>query len=107
MVEKIFGYYGQDMVIDRAGERSPVRGFFQTITGKAQRMTRLQPGALGVVPAGSYVYFGPLEPELALEDTLEVGGKRYTVRRAEVISGVYVWGICVEKGCEDTWGSSG
>lgn len=107
MVEKIFGYYGQDLVIDRAGERFPVRGFFQPVTGTARQRTRLDSGALGLVPQGSYVYYGPVEPELLMGDSLELGGKRYTVRRAEVISGAYVWGICVEKGCEDTWGSNG
>lgn len=107
MVEKIFRYHGQDMVIDRAGEKSPVRGFLQAVTGTAREKAVLQAGPLGLVSSGRYMYFGPMEPELRQGDTLVAGDKSYTVRRAETVSGTYVWGMCVEKGSEDTWGLNG
>ena len=42
--------------------------------------------------------------------SVTVNGKNYWLRRTELIldanGPVYCWGICVEKGGEDTWGQS-
>ena len=41
---------------------------------------------------------------------MTVDGKDYWLRRAELVRDgngpVYCWGMCVEKGGEDTWGQS-
>ena len=54
------------------------------------------------------MYIGPAEQEVAVGETLEVGGRDYMIRRGEPVyygeTGAYCWGMCVEKGGEDTWG---
>ena len=56
------------------------------------------------------MYIGPADRAVAFGDTLEVGGKDYMVRRVEPVyygeEIAYYWGMCVEKGGEDTWGQS-
>ena len=56
------------------------------------------------------MYIGPVEPAAEAGDTLSVDGKEYWLRRTELIRDgngpVYCWGMCVEKGGEDTWGQS-
>lgn len=107
MIEKILNYYGRDMVISRAGEEFPVRGFLQVVTGTAKQKTQVEVCPLGTVKQGRYVYIGPLEPRLQMEDTLMLDGTVYIVRQAENVSGAYVWAMCVEKGSEDAWGVNG
>jgi hypothetical protein len=56
------------------------------------------------------VYIGPAGQVIDVGETLEVGGKEYMVRRVEPVyygeEVAYFWGMCVEKGGEDTWGQS-
>ena len=44
---------------------------------------------------------------LSKGDLLDVGGRRYLMRRAEVVydskGPLYRWGLCVERGREDAW----
>lgn len=94
MVEKILKTHGTDMTVVRGAERFTVRGFFQPVTGKGENMSRITLSPLGRVDRGQYVYIGPLEPALAPGDELE----DCIVRRAEPVSGCYVWAMCVKKG---------
>ena len=98
MVEKLLRQYGGDLLL---GER-PVRGLFQSVVGKLDRLARLEPGALGLESRKRYVYIGPLEPELREDMLLTVAGRDYTVRSAHRIPGadgpLYCWAMCVEKG---------
>lgn len=107
MVEKIFHYHGQNMKIERAGERFPVRAFLQVVTGNAKQQSRLEVCPLGTVPQGRYIYTGPVCPELCQGDILLLGDKAYLVRQAETVQNTYTWAMCVEKGREDTWGVNG
>lgn len=99
MVEKILTAHGMDMTVARGSESFSVRGFFQPVTGKSMAMSAITPGYLGREYTGQYVYIGPMEP--ALEPGDELMG--CVVRRAEEVSGCYVWAMCVRKGAEDTW----
>lgn len=110
-VEKFLRQYGSDIQI-RSGEQTvQVRAFLQPVTGRGQNMAQVSVSPLGREAAGQYIYIGPLEPALMLDDVLEVEGREYILRRTEQITGingpVYRWGMCVEKGAEDTWGLSG
>lgn len=88
-----------------------VRGFLQPVTGRGQNMSQINAGPLGTELPGQYIYIGPVIPEVTAEDVLRLDGKEYIMRRAEKIDGMngpaYQWGMCVEKGAEDTWGLSG
>lgn len=98
MVEKLLRQYGVDLLL---GER-PVRGLFQSVVGKLDRLARLEPGALGLESRKRYVYIGPLDPEPQEDMVLLVQGKEYVIRAAHRIMGpdgpLYSWAMCVEKG---------
>ena len=111
MVEKILTGYGREMTLRRGGAEQSIRGFFQSVTGKAQRLAEVQPGVLGVESRKQFIYIGPVEPEVLTDDTLAVDGRDYTVRSVQrVESGngpVYTWAMCVEKGGTEPWGWNG
>lgn len=103
--------YGRELTLERDGAAFAVRGFFQPVTGKVERLVLPEVGTLGLESRERFVYIGPAEPEAVQGDLLTVEGKRYHIRSAQVIWGngqpVYCWGMCVEMGGEDLWGSSG
>ena len=98
MVEKLLGQYGMDI---RVAEQS-VRGLFQPVTGRLERLAHQDPGPMGLQSRQRYLYIGPVEPEVRMDMELTVAGKRYAVRMAHQISGdngpAYSWAMCVEKG---------
>ena len=98
MVEKLLRQHGMDL---RLGERA-VRGLFQPVVGKLDRLAKLVPGVLGLESRGQYVYIGPLDPEPQVDMVLTAQGKEYRIRAAHQITGpdgpVYSWAMCVEKG---------
>lgn len=98
MVEKLLRQHGMDI---RLGEKQ-VRGLFQPVAGKLDRLAKLEPGPLGLQYRQRYVYIGPLEPEPREDMVLVAEGKGYLVRTAHRITGpggpVYSWALCVEKG---------
>lgn len=110
-VEKFLRRYGSDIRV-RSGEQTvQIRAFLQPVTGRGQNMAQIGVSPLGREAAGQYIYIGPLEPAVAEGDGLELDGREYILRRTEQINGVsgpvYRWGMCVEKGAEDTWGLNG
>ena len=98
MVEKLLGQYGMDI---RVAEQS-VRGLFQPVTGRLERLALQDPGPMGLQSRQRYLYIGPVEPEVRMDMELTVAGKRYAVRTAHQIGGdsgpAYTWAMCVEKG---------
>ena len=64
---------------------------------------------LGEVCRGQYVYLGPADVAVKEGDTLLLGEKSYLFRRVEPYyfgnQPIYQWGLCVEKGVNDTWGT--
>lgn len=109
MVENILKQYGTTMSVTCSGVCKQVKGFFQPVRSKSwQNMISLDT-PLGEIPRGQYVYIGPPSTQVTDGDTLEVMGKTYLFRRVEPYyygdEAVYLWGLCVEKGVNDTWGS--
>ena len=98
MVEKLLGQYGMDIRV----EEHSVRGLFQPVTGRLERLALQDPGPMGLQSRQRYLYLGPVEPEVRMDMELTVAGKRYAVRTAHQISGdngpAYTWAMCVEKG---------
>ena len=80
MVERIISQYGTDMTLTSGTETKTVRAFFRAVGAQVQE-----------------------------GDTLTLGDKTYLFRRAELYyyrnQPVYQWGLCVEKGVNDTWAS--
>ena len=110
MVSKILQTYGSSLMLEHEGESVEIRAFFQPVRSKSWQYLEGNYSPLGEIPRGQYVYIGPVEPMAEAGDTLTVEGKRYWLRRSELIlhqdGPVYCWGICVEKGGEDSWGQS-
>lgn len=107
MLEKVMDRWGTTVTLRRSGKA--FKAFLQeTGSRNWQNMEKIFT-PLGEVPRGQYLYLGPVEPAIAVGDVLLAGGRIFELRRSEVIyygdTPVYSWGLCVEKGGEDTWAS--
>ena len=108
MISKILNTYGMALKLCRGEQEYEIRAFFQPVRSKSWSYLDGEYSPLGEIPRGQYVYIGPVDPVAEAGDSLTVGGKGYWLRRTELIydadGPVYCWGMCVEKGGEDTWG---
>lgn len=109
MISKILKSYGIPAKVTHGEASVETRIFFQPGTSRSWQRMESSVGPLGEIPGGQYLYIGPAEQEIAIGDQVEVGGESFVIRRAEHYRDqngpVYWWGLCVEKGGEDTWGS--
>ena len=109
MVEKVMAQYGTDMTVFSGEETKPVRGFFRAVNSKSWQSMESEATLLGEISRGQYTYVGPVEVSVREGDTLRLGDRTYLFRRVEPYyygnQAVYTWGLCVEKGVNDTWGS--
>jgi hypothetical protein len=110
MVNEILQSYGASMELEKGNGSHEIRAFFQPVRSKSWQYLEGDYSPLGEIPRGQYIYIGPVEPMAEPGDTVKLDGKKYWLRRTELIRDgegpVYCWGICVEKGGEDTWGLS-
>ena len=109
MVSKLLRQYGTDMTLTGHGETKTVRAFFRAVNSKSWQSMEAEATPLGEFSRGQYTYLGPVEVSVQEGDTLVLGEKTYLFRRVEPYyygnQPVYQWGLCVEKGVNDTWGS--
>jgi len=109
MVSTILRQHGTTMILSREGKETRVKGFFQPVRSKSWQSLVDQSTPLGEVFRGQYIYIGPADVAVSEGDVLTVAGKSYFLRRVEQYlygdAPVYTWGMCVEKGVNDTWGS--
>lgn len=86
-----------------------VRGFFRAVNTTSWQSLESEATPLGEISRGQYAYIGPIGAAVKEGDTLRLGEKTYLFRRVEPYyygnQKVYVWGLCVEKGVNDTWGT--
>jgi hypothetical protein len=110
LVEKILETYGIAAKLQKEDGSFVMRIFFQPVRSKSWQYLEGNYSPLGEIPRGQYIYIGPAVPTALAGDTLTVNGTAYWLRRTELVldanGPVYCWGICVEKGGEDTWGQS-
>ena len=108
MAEKILRQYGTDMTLYSGTKTQKVRCFFQPVNSTSWQSIENVASPLGEMSRGQYTYVGPADVEVKEGDTLELGEKKYLLRRVEPYyyrnQVVYLWGLCVEKGVNDTWG---
>ena len=106
-VEKMIRSLGTDVTVYHKGICTTTKGVFVPTTSRSWQNMQNVFTELGETPRGQYNYIGAMEPVAERGDVLEVGGKRYLIRRAEVVyeskGPLYRWGLCVERGKEDTW----
>ena len=109
MAEGIFRQYGTAMVLISGDTEKQIRGFFQPVRSKSWQSMVNAATPLGEIPRGQYVYMGPANVAVDIGNQLVLNGKQYLFRRVEPYyygdEAVYIWGLCVEKGVNDIWGS--
>ena len=107
-VEKVLSQHGTDLTIVSGLESKTVRGFFRAVNSKSWQSMESEATLLGEITRGQYAYIGPADGNVKEGDTLSLGDRAYLVRRAEYYyfgnQAIYQWGLCVEKGVNDTWG---
>ena len=108
-VEKIMSQHGTDLTIVSGLESKTVRGFFRAVNSKSWQSMESEVTLLGEITRGQYIYMGPVDVAVKEGDTLLLGERSYLFRRTELYyygnQAVYQWGLCVEKGVNDTWGT--
>ena len=108
-VERVLKEHGTDMVLTGSGGTRTVRGFFRAVNSKSWQSMESEATLLGEITRGQYAYIGPADGGAREGDTLTLGEKSYLLRRVEVYyygnTPIYQWGLCVEKGVNDVWGS--
>ena len=108
-VKKIMARYGTDLTVTSGSEVKQVRGFFRAVNSRSWQSVESEASLLGEVTRGQYAYIGPPDVEVREGDTIALGEKVYLLRRVETYwygnQPVYLWGMCVEKGVNDTWGT--
>lgn len=109
MVDGILRQYGTEMILRHDGTEETVRGFLQPDRSKNWQSVVNASTALGEMPRHQYVYIGPAGAAVAEGDVLTLDKKNYIFHRAELYyygnEPVYTWGLCIEKGVNDTWGT--
>lgn len=109
LVSTILRQHGTQMTLRRGGTEQTVKGFFQPVRAKSWQSLVNQETPLGEVYRRQYIYIGPADVAVSEGDQLTVGEKCYFLRRVELYrygdEAVYTWGMCVEKGVDDTWGT--
>ena len=108
-LRKILEEHGTDMIITGSSGTRVLRGFFRAVNSKSWQSMESEANLLGEITRGQYAYMGPAEGDIREGDTLTLGDKNYIFRRVELYyygnEPLYQWGLCVEKGVNDTWGS--
>ncbi len=111
LMDQMFRRYGTDAVILREDGRQEVKAFFHSVNSRSwQNMERMF-FSLGEIHRGQYICVLPVSARAAAGDTLRIKGRFFKLRRVEEMfvkgQSVYRWCLCVEKGRDDNWGSSG
>ena len=108
-IENLLRHYGTDLILTSADQVKTVRGFFRAVNSRSWQSMESEANLLGEITRGQYTYIGPVNGGAREGDTLSLGEKNYLIRRVEFYyygsQPIYQWGLCVEKGVNDIWGS--
>ena len=109
MIGKMLRDYGTDLILTGSGGTKNLRGFLRAVNSKSWQSMESEATLLGEIIRGQYAYIGPADGGVREGDTLSLGDRNYLLRRVELYyygnQAIYQWGLCVEKGVNDTWGS--
>ena len=102
IISRVIRDYGSTVTVVKEDEAVDVRAFLQLVTSKSwQNMERMIPSG-GQIKRGQFLYIGPAEVDVKDAVHLECNGRRFRVRRADVIlfqdKPLFIWGLCVEGG---------
>ncbi len=106
--EQVMERFGTELTIHHGSETKTLRGFFRAVNSQSWQSLESVVSPLGETSRGQYAYIGPVSGAVQEGDTLTLGEKTYLFRRTELYffrqEAIYQWGLCVEKGVNDTWG---
>lgn len=109
VIGSVLQKYGTDMILTSGDTEKQVRGFFRAVNSRSWQSMESEATLLGEITRGQYTYIGPADGGAREGDTLTLGDRNYLLRRVEYYyfgnRPIYQWGLCVEKGVNDTWGS--
>ena len=109
LIEQVMKDFGTDLQLIRGGDSRTVRGFFRAVNSKSWQSMESEATLLGEITRGQYSYIGPADGGAKEGDTIALGDRNYLIRRTEFYyfdnEPIYQWGLCVEKGVNDIWGS--
>ena len=109
MIETVLRDYGTDLRLTSGDTERVLRGFLRAVNSKSWQSMESEATLLGEITRGQYSYIGPADGGVKEGDTLSLGDRSYLLRRVEYYyfgnQPIYQWGLCVEKGVNDTWGS--
>lgn len=90
--------YGQSVTLRRPAGETALRAFFQPIEEKAPGSA---PTALGIAPAGKWLYLGPAEEDLEDVEELLWAGRSFRILRHRLYEAadepVYRWAVAEER----------
>lgn len=110
MIGTLLRQHGTAMTVQngRGNTQTEVKAFLQPALTKSWQNTSVEATPLGMVSQGQYVYIGPADVAVSEGDILLVGERAFSFRRVEPYmynAGIiYIWGLCIEKGMDDSWG---
>ena len=108
-IERLMRHYGTQMQLCHGETEKTVRGFFRAVNSISWQSIESEATMLGEITRGQYVYLGPADVAVNEGDTLVLGSRGYLFRRVEPYyygnEAIYQWGLCVEKGVNDIWGT--
>ena len=108
-MERVIRRYGTRLVLCSGGEEQGFRGFLQHAQSSSWQTIETKYGPLGETSGGRFILLAPLQPGIQAGDTIRQGNRSFRVRRIEPImvgdKTAYYWGLCVERGGDDQWGS--
>ena len=109
LIQNLLNRYGTDVTLCHGETEKTVRAFFRAVNSTSWQSMESEATLLGEITRGQYAYIGPPEGGAVEGDTISLGGRSYLLRRVELYyfrnQAIYQWGLCVEKGVNDTWGS--
>ena len=105
-IDRILKKYGTGLLLRHGQQEESFRGFLQPSHSKNWQNMEKKFSPLGQIPAGQHVLLAPPNINAERGDIVVLGEKCYVLRRLEkVMYGdklLYIWGLCGEKGGEDT-----
>lgn len=111
MVKKILTTYGTLLVLMRQdGTYYALKAFLQPRKALSQRNAIKRISPLGEILGDTYLFICTPECDVQVGDTLFQRGRAfYEIRQVETVlykdDPIYIWGLCVQKGGDDNWGS--
>lgn len=104
IIEDLLEKFGVDAVV----KNTLTKIFLQFSNSKSWDSMNPILTPVGQIPGGQYLYIGPVDLEVAVDDEVEVGGIHYIMRRCEVYQThegpIYRWALCSLKGGDTAWG---